>query len=132
MSKKTDTYTVQQAAMALGVTPKRVRQMIAEGKLEAYSSDPVTLKQSEVIELKINREKAGAGRVSSAQSKSATANADLLAQISSLIEQSSETNRRAIELVQASAERNEQNLMAQLNELRAENERLRTRRFWSR
>jgi hypothetical protein len=131
MSKKIDTYTVQQAALALGVTPKRVRQMIKEGKLTAFSTSPVTLKQIEVLELKVSREETSAVRVSGAQSKTATASADLLAQISNLIEQSSETNRRAIELVQASAERNEQNLMAQLNELRAENQRLRTRRFWN-
>jgi len=130
MSKKIDTYTVQQSAMALGVTPKRVRQMIAEGKLQAHSTDPVTLKQTDVIELKVSRENAGTNRVASNQNKSASANADLLAQISSLIEQSSETNRRAIELVQSSAERNEQNLMAQVNELKAEVERLRARRFW--
>jgi hypothetical protein len=130
MSKKIDTYTVQQSAIALGVTPKRVRQMIAEGKLQAHSTDPVTLKQTDVIELKVSRENAGTNRVASGQSKSASANADLLAQISSLIEQSSETNRRAIELVQSSAERNEQNLMAQVNELKAEVERLRARRFW--
>lgn len=133
MSRKTDTYTVQQASMALGVTPKRVRQMIAEGKLSAHSTEPVTLKQSEVIELKINREKSGAARTPNESSKgvSKNANADLLAQISNLIEQSSETNRRAIELVQVSAERNEQNLIAQVNELKAEVARLRARRFWS-
>ena len=32
--------------------------------------------------------------------------------------------------MQASAERNEQNLMAQVNELKAEIDRLRARRFW--
>jgi len=54
----------------------------------------------------------------------------LLERISELINQSSETNRRAIELVQESAQRNEVNLIAQVNELKAENERLRARKWW--
>jgi hypothetical protein len=130
MSKKIDTYTVQQTAMALGVTPKRVRQMIAEGKLTAFSTSPVTIKQIEVLELRVSREKSAGERVAHATPKTNTANAELLSQISSLIEQSTETNKRALELMQASAERNEQNLMAQVNELKAEIDRLRARRFW--
>lgn len=130
MSKKIDTYTVQQAALALSVTPKRVRQMIAEGKLTAFSTSPVTLKQIEVLELRVSREKFAGERTSNPAGKSATGNAELLAQISNLIEQSTETNRRAIELIQASAERNETNLISQVNELKAEIDRLRARRFW--
>lgn len=130
MSKKIDTYTVQQSAMALGVTPKRIRQMIGEGKLTAFSLQPVTLRQSEVIELKIEREKTGAVRTTPGNTAKQS-NADLLEQISKLIEQSSETNRRAIELVQDSAARNEANLIAQVNELKAELERVRARKWWT-
>lgn len=128
MSKKIDTYTVQQSAMALGVTPKRIRQMIGEGKLTAFSLQPVTLRQSEVIELKIEREKTGAVRTTPGNTGNKQNNAELLEQISKLIEQSSETNRRAIELVQDSAARNEANLIAQVNELKAELDRLRSKR----
>lgn len=131
MSKKVDTYTVQQTAMALGVTPKRVRQMIGEGKLTAFSLQPVILRQSEVIELKIEREKTGAVRTNPGNAANKQSNADLLEQISKLIEQSSETNRRAIELVQESAARNEQNLIAQVNELKAELERVRRNKWWT-
>lgn len=130
MSKKIDTYTVQQASMALGVTPKRVRQMIAEGKLIAFSTSPVTLKQIDILEMRASRENLAGARVSNQSPRSNTGNAELLTQISSLIEQSTETNRRALELMQASAERNELNLTSQVNELKAEIARLRARRFW--
>ncbi|MEI8067238.1 MAG: hypothetical protein WCH42_07920 [Actinomycetes bacterium] len=129
MSKKADTYTVTQASMVLGVSPKRIRQMIAEGKLTAHSESPVTITQTQVLALKATREKSGAV-VRTPNPSKPEANADLLAQISELINQSSETNRRAIELVQESAQRNEQNLIGQVNELKAEIERLRARKWY--
>lgn len=130
MSKKIDTYTVTQSALALGVTPKRVRQMITEGKLIAFSTSPVTLRQIEVLEMRASRENLAGVRVSNPSPRSSTGNAELLKQISSLIEQSTETNKRALELMQASAERNELNLTNQVNELKAEIARLQARRFW--
>jgi Asp-tRNA(Asn)/Glu-tRNA(Gln) amidotransferase B subunit len=131
MSKKpADTFTVTQASLALGVSTKRVRQLINEGKLEAYSTNPTTLKQVEVIELKIEREKQGSARATNPKQSNTIASAELLAQISELISQSTETNRRAIELVQESAQRNETNLIARVNELQAELDRLRARRNW--
>lgn len=53
MAKKIeDTYTVRQAALALGVTVKRIRQMLIEGKLTRYGNQPVTIRQIEVLELR--------------------------------------------------------------------------------
>jgi len=40
-----DIYTVKQASLALGVSPKRVRQLIEEGKLKVHSREPITVKQ---------------------------------------------------------------------------------------
>ena len=51
-----DSYTVKQTALALGVSEKRVRQMIREGKLKQLGSDPVTVSQEEVLELRSKRE----------------------------------------------------------------------------
>lgn len=51
-----DLYTVQQSALALGVSDKRVRQLIQEGKLTPVSHNPVMLDQVEVIKLRTVRE----------------------------------------------------------------------------
>ena len=51
-----DLYTVQQSALALNVSDKRVRQLIQEGKLTPVSHNPVMLEQVEVIKLRTIRE----------------------------------------------------------------------------
>ena len=133
MTRQVDTYSVAQSALALGVSPKRVRQLIDQGLLTKHSIEPITIKQSEVIDLKVKREQAGTRRGTQKSlevSKVSQGSDKLLERISELINQSSETNRRAIELVQESAQRNEMNLIAQVNELKAENERLRARKWW--
>lgn len=57
-----DTYTVAEAAKVLGRTPKRVRQMLAEGKLSALpDTEPVRVAQAEVIALR-DALRAGGGR----------------------------------------------------------------------
>jgi hypothetical protein len=50
-----DLYSVQQSALALEVSAKRVRQLIQEGKLTPVSHNPVMLEQAEVIKLRTIR-----------------------------------------------------------------------------
>jgi hypothetical protein len=47
-----DRYTVKETALALGISDKRVRQLITEGKLIPVSLRPVMLDQLEVINLR--------------------------------------------------------------------------------
>lgn len=126
MSKKPDTFTVVQAALILGVSHKRVRQLIEEGRLKAHSRKPVTIKQAEVIELKEARQ--NSPRVKSAITEKAAATNQVLNEIKTLIEQSASANRYAIETAEAAAKRNEENLINQINDLKAENEALKLRK----
>lgn len=132
MSKQADTYTVTQASLALSVSTKRVRQMINEGKLKAHSTNPVTIKQGDVIDLKIERERAGAPTRTQRQAEGVKSNQielnnDLVIRISDLITQQ---HSRALELVTESNQRRELDLIAQINELKAENNQLRARKWW--
>jgi hypothetical protein len=43
-------YTVAQVAAVLGVTDRRVRQLVAEGQLPTVSTDPMTLEAAAVLE----------------------------------------------------------------------------------
>lgn len=126
MAKKPDLFTVGQASIALGVSIKRVRQMIKEGKLTEYSRNPVTIKQLEVLALRSQRLAEGksveAPHIKQAvgNNRSSEASKQLLEQIQILITGSNEANRRAIEMTNEIAKRNEENLLSQINELKAE------------
>lgn len=50
-----DTYGTSEAARVLGVSPKRVRQLVAAGTLEAESRDPLRISQQAVHELREQR-----------------------------------------------------------------------------
>ena len=115
---KPDLYTVTQAARILGLSVKRVRQMIEEGKLTAYSLAPVKIKQLEVLALRNEREAAGKGVKSD---KGAAPNTEVLLALNLL----QETFTRQLEAVSDSNRRNEENYLQQINQLRAENEALR-------
>ena len=127
-----DLFTVKQASMALGVSPKRVRQLIEEGKLKAHSLNPVMIKQGEVLILKDKRSKSS--RVQASDQTKASANSAVLAEIKALIEQSFTANQRALESAEASAKRNEENLISQINDLKAqlEAEKSKKRSIWGR
>lgn len=114
-----DTYTVKQTALALGVSPKRVRQMIAEGKLKQVGSDPVTVSQLEVIDLRTKREESS--KVIKARTSKQNAFYD---QIEQLIQLTADTHKRSILALEEASKRNEENYQAQINELKAENEKL--------
>lgn len=120
-----DLFTVRQASMALGISPKRVRQLIEEGKLKAHSANPIQLKQAEVLLLKEKRAKSK--RVTAYETKKSVGNSALLEEIRALIEQTIRANTQALESAEASARRNEENLIAQINDLRAEVERLKNK-----
>lgn len=122
MARKPDLYTVGQASIALGVSIKRVRQMLQEGKLEVYSRNPITIKQLEVLEMRSKREVQGKSVTASVPTsrKSAQDNAELLAAFEKLIGGVNESHRLAIEMSADSARRNEENLMATINDLKAE------------
>jgi hypothetical protein len=115
-----DTYTVKQTALALSVTEKRVRQIIKEGKLKQVGSDPVTVAVVDVLELRAQREQNE--KVQQARGKR---DRDLMSSIELLIRQTTDSQLRAISALEESAKRNEENYLAQIAELKAENESLR-------
>jgi DNA-binding transcriptional MerR regulator len=47
-----DSYTVAEAARIVGVSPRRIRQLAEEGRLEIVENDPVKVLASDVIEFK--------------------------------------------------------------------------------
>lgn len=114
-----DTYTVKQTALALSVTEKRVRQIIKEGKLKQVGSDPVTVAVVDVLELRAKREQSE--KVQEARGKR---DRDLVSSIELLIRQTTDSQIKAISALEESAKRNEENYLAQIAELKAENEQL--------
>ena len=126
-----DIFTVKQSSMALGVSPKRVRQLIEEGKLKIYGRDPITIRQTEVLLLKDKRAKSK--RVSAYEGRKSSGNSALLEEIRALIEQTASANLKALETAEASAKRNEENLISQINDLKAEIDLLKAKkRLWGR
>ena len=115
-----DTYTVKQTALALSVTEKRIRQLIKEGKLKQVGSNPVTVAVVDVLELRAKREQSE--KVQEARGKK---DRDLISSIELLIRQTTDSQVKAISALEESAKRNEENYLAQIAELKAENEELR-------
>jgi hypothetical protein len=52
-----DSYTIANAARIVGVSPRRIRQLAEEGRLEVISKDPVRVLASDVNEFKEAKEK---------------------------------------------------------------------------
>lgn len=52
-----DTYGTNEAARVLGVSPKRVRQLVAQGTLSALQTNPLRLSQQAVHDLRDLRRK---------------------------------------------------------------------------
>jgi len=122
-----DLYTVQQSAIALEVSPKRVRQLIQEGKLTPVSHNPVMLEQAEVIKLRTVRaetpsvKRAKAERTTRAKSRDEL----LLDKFSDLIAQVNENQRKQLETVTQSMEAERENFYRLLAEKEAEINKLR-------
>jgi acyl-CoA thioesterase len=93
--------------------------MIREGKLKQLGSDPVTVSQEEVLELRSKRELSS--RVVKARTDKQNAFID---SVKLLIEQTSLNHQRAITALEESSKRIEENYQRQLNELKAENDKL--------
>ena len=113
-----DLYTVQQSALALEVSPKRVRQLIQEGKLTPVSHNPVMLEQVEVIKLRTIRaetpsvKRAKAERVIRSKSRDEL----LLDKFTELINQVTANQQKQLETVSASMESERENFFRLLTE----------------
>jgi len=123
----TNSYTVRQTAQLLSLTPKRVRQMISEGKLKRVSTNPILLDQREVLDLRNARE------VLKVDQQPATdSTAQLLDQFHKLIEAVQEQNNRTLAITNEVHTREKEQLLDQINRLTAELEAKRARRWYQR
>lgn len=143
--------TVAEASSMLGVSPKRVRQLIAEGRLSAIEESPVKLSASEVTSLAKQRlTNASVTRAKTIKRDSTSAILEqvskereetlaiiasererTLAFIQSLIETVQTTQQRELEY----RETDKANLIDEINRLKAENAELklsRKKRFFNR
>jgi hypothetical protein len=118
-----DTFTAPQTAQVLGLSVKRVRQLLSEGKLKVHARNPVRIAQIEVLTLRQDREQQG--KIIRPQEQKKSEVAEALAEITSVF-------NRQLEMVAESNRRNEENYLAQINQLKAELDRLRTKKWWQR
>lgn len=123
MATRPDLFTVPQAAKVLGLSVKRIRQMLQEGKLTEYDRSPVTIKQLEVIALKQKRENQGI------QAKPEALKRDTVIEA---LEAMNATFSKQLELVADSNKRNEENLIRQIQQLEAQVSDLRARKWYRR
>jgi len=122
MATKPDTYTVRATAIALGLSQKRVRQLLIEGKLKQFSAHPITIRQVDVLVLRDQRQEQG----KSVTPKASTDNS------AELLRALSDTFQKQLEVITDSNRQNQDNLMSQIHELRQENQALRARRWYQR
>jgi len=123
----TNSYTVRQTAQLLSLTPKRVRQMLTEGKLKRVSTNPILLDQREVLDLRNARE-----ALKVEQQTATDSTAQLLDQFHKLIEAVQEQNNRTLAITNEVHTREKEQLLDQINRLTAELEAKRARRWYQR
>jgi len=123
----TNSYTVRQTAQLLSLTPKRVRQMISEGKLKRVSTNPILLDQREVLDLRNARE-----ALKVEQQTATDSTAQLLDQFHKLIEAVQEQNNRTLAITNEVHTREKEQLLDQINRLTAELEAKSARRWYQR
>lgn len=121
-------YTVRQASQILGLSPKRVRQLITEGKLKKVNSAPVMVEQVEVLALREQRENNPIYKKKPPPDQVA----EMLEKFGSIIAGIEQSNTRAIEAQVLAYKINEENYLRQINDLRADLERARARRWYQR
>ena len=121
-------YTVRQASQVLGLSPKRVRQLITEGKLKKLNSAPVMVEIVEVLALREQRENNPIYKKKPPPDQVA----EMLAKFGSIIAGIEQSNTRAIEAQVLAYKINEENYLRQINDLRADLERARARRWYKR
>lgn len=128
-----DSIKVTEAASLLGVSPKRVRQLIQEGQLQKASESPVTVSRKEVLSLHASRQSNPTVLRSSAIKKDSTMailevikemNESHRVQVAELVAEIKAEHQKAI----LSSEMNQNNLIAEINRLKAENADLAKRR----
>lgn len=122
MAKALDLYSVAESARVLGLSPKRVRQLIDEGRLQKRADNPVRVAQSEVIALRKERE------VSGATPRPVSASApvsDIGEQLARILADINENNRRAITALEHASEIKETAYLEQIAYLKSEVEALR-------
>jgi hypothetical protein len=144
-----DAITVTEASQILGVSPKRVRQLIAERRLNKVGESPVKVSQKEVLSLHASRQNNPTATRSSVPKKDPTlAIVEVIQEMQAdhwavIREMQDEHSAQVAELVAGikaeaqkqllSAEMNQNNLIAEINRLKAENEALsKKRRFLGR
>jgi DNA-binding transcriptional MerR regulator len=118
-----DYFTVSESAKILGLSPKRIRQLIEEGKLTKRADNPVRITQKQVLTLKSEREKSGQ-YVRGVSAKPANT-PDLTAQLEKILTEINENNRRAITALEQASEMRDTAYLEQIASLKAELERLR-------
>ena len=123
----TNSYTVRQTAQLLSLTPKRVRQMLTEGKLKRVSTNPILLDQREVLDLRNARE-----ALKVEQQPAADNTAQLLDQFQKLMDSVQEQNNRTLAITNEVHTREKEQLIDQINRLTAELEAKRARRWYQR
>ena len=125
-----ETYTVKQSALALGISEKRVRQLIQEGKLQAASFSPVMISQVDVLDLRNIRANSPRIREATTAKRERQKSKEelLLEQFSKLLEQVTSNNLKQIEAVAHAQETERANWYRLLSEKDAEISRLSSRR----
>ena len=121
-------YTVRQASQILGLSPKRVRQLITEGKLKKLNSAPVMVEIVEVLALREQRENNPIYKKKPPPDQVA----EMLEKFGSIIAGIEQSNTRAIEAQVLAYKINEENYLRQINDLKADLERARARRWYKR
>lgn len=122
-----DLFTVQQTALALEVSPKRIRQIIQEGKLTPVSYKPVMLEQVEVIKLRSLRADTPTVRRARAEKATRGKSRDelLIDKFSEIIEKADIRWERQLETVKESQQNERDNFFKLLADKDSEIARLR-------
>ena len=109
-------YTVRQASQLLNLSPKRVRQMITEGKLTKVNESPVLVEMRQVLALRDQREADPRYRKQPPPDQVT----QLLENFQKIITSVEEMNQKALTMRDEIQARNEENYLHQINQLKAE------------
>ena len=109
-------YTVRQASQLLDLSPKRVRQMITEGKLTKVNESPVLVEMRQVLALRDQREADPRYRKQPPPDQVT----QLLESFQKIIIGVEENHQRAIAMRDEAQVRNDENYQSQINQLKAE------------
>jgi small-conductance mechanosensitive channel len=110
-----DSYTPAQASLALGLSVKRVRQLVTEGKLKPVTDKPLTLSQREVHALRKQRKEKGVTpyRPRGKQGQDSQVDSQALIVALGRLEELARENQR-LKAIEDGARRNEETLREQV------------------